>query len=216
VAARENRAFLHRAVRFLAGEAGIRQLLDIGTGLPTAGSVYEIAHACAAREPRVVYADYGPVVVRHAEALLADSLHVAVVRADLRRPRDLLAQPTVRTMIDLAQPVAVLLIAVLHFVPDSEDPWAIVNQIKDQMAPGSYLVISHVTADHITPGAARGARDAYAGASARGGGAHAGAGCSILRRAGHGQPGPGERVRVAARRDRPGCGPGPVLRRNRA
>jgi hypothetical protein len=168
VAARDNRAFLCRAVRYLAREAGVSQFLDIGTGLPTAGSVHEIARACDVRRLRVVYADYDAVVVRHAEALLADSLNVAVVRADLRHPRDLLAEPAVRTMIDLAQPVAVLLVAVLHFLDDTEDPWSIVNQLKDRMAPGSYLVISHVTADNITPQAARQARDAYQGASAPG------------------------------------------------
>jgi hypothetical protein len=168
VAARDNRAFLCRAVRYLAREAGVSQFLDIGTGLPTAGSVHEIARACDVRRLRVVYADYDAVVVRHAEALLADSLNVAVVRADLRHPRDLLAEPAVRTMIDLAQPVAVLLVAVLHFLDDTEDPWSIVNQLKDRMAPGSYLIISHVTADNITPQAARQARDAYQGASAPG------------------------------------------------
>jgi S-adenosyl methyltransferase len=168
VAARENRAFLCRAVRFLAGEAGITQFLDIGTGLPTAGNVHEIARACSPGLVRVVYADYDPVVVRHAEALLADSLSVGVVRADLRRPLDLLARHGVRAMIDLARPVAVLLVAVLHFLEDSEDPWSVVGDLKDQVAPGSYLVISHVTADHIPPGAAQRARDAYCGASAPG------------------------------------------------
>ena len=168
VAARDNRAFLCRAVRYLAREAGVSQFLDIGTGLPTVGSVHEIARACDVRRLRVVYADYDAVVVRHAEALLADSLNVAVVRADLRRPRDLLAEPAVWAMIDLAQPVAVLLVAVLHFLDDTEDPWAIVSQLKDRMAPGSYLVISHVTADHITLQAAQQARDAYKGASAPG------------------------------------------------
>lgn len=116
----------------------------------------------------MVYADYDPVVVRHAEALLADSLSVGVVHADLRQPRDLLAQHGVRGMIDLARPVAVLLVAVLHFLENNEDPWSIVGHLKDQMAPGSYLVISHVTADHIPPGAAQRARNAYTGASAPG------------------------------------------------
>ncbi len=166
VAARENRAFLARAVRFLAREAGICQFLDIGTGLPTAGSVHEIAQADDPRRARVVYADYDPVVVRHTEALLGDSLTAAVVRADLRQPWDLLAQPTVRTLINLAQPVAILLVAVLHFVEDREDPWTIVDCYKDLMAPGSYLVISHVTAEHLSADAARQAQAAYAGASA--------------------------------------------------
>jgi hypothetical protein len=168
VAARQNRAFLGRVVRFLVEEAGICQFLDIGTGLPTAGSVHEIAQARDPRQVRVVYADYDPVVVRHAEAILGGSLSVGVVHADLRQPWDLLAQPTVRTMINLARPVAILLVAVLHFLEDHEDPWAVVNCYKDMMAPGSYLVISHVTADHLSGDAARQAQDVYAGASAPG------------------------------------------------
>jgi S-adenosyl methyltransferase len=168
VAARENRAFLTRAVRFLAREVGISQFLDLGAGLPTVGSVHEIAQAEDPRQVRVVYADYDPLVVRHAEALLGGSLTAAVVRADLRQPWDVLARPTVRSLINLAQPVVILLVAVLHFTEDHEDPWAVVNCYKDLMAPGSYLVISHVTADHISPTAARQAQAVYAGASAPG------------------------------------------------
>jgi hypothetical protein len=168
VAARENRAFLGRAVRFLAEEAGICQFLDLGTGLPTAGSVHEIAQAEDPRQVRVVYADYDPVVVRHADALLGGSLTATVVRADLREPWDLLARPSVRSLINLAQPVAILLVAALHFVEDHEDPRAIVNCYKDMMAPGSYLVISHVTADHLSRDAVRHAQAVYAGASAPG------------------------------------------------
>jgi S-adenosyl methyltransferase len=168
VAARQNRAFLARAVRFLAREAGICQFLGIGAGLPTGGSVHEIAQADDPRRVRVVYADYDPVVVRHAEALLGGSLTAAVVRADLRQPWDLLAQPAVRSLINLAEPVAILLVAVLHFVEDRADPWAIVNCYKDMLAPGSYLVISHVTADHLSAEAARQAQAAYDGASAPG------------------------------------------------
>jgi hypothetical protein len=168
VAARENRAFLGRAVRFLAREAGVCQFLDIGAGLPTAGSVHQIAQARDPRQVRVVYADYDPVVVRHAEALLGGSLTAAVVHADLRQPWDLLARPAVRTLINLAEPVAILLVAVLHFVADCEDPWAVVNCYKDMMAPGSFLVISHVTADHLSPGTARQAQAVYDEASAPG------------------------------------------------
>jgi hypothetical protein len=167
VAARENRAFLGRAVRFLAEEAGICQFLDIGAGLPTARAVHEIVRG-AVPMPRVVYADHDPVVVRHAEALLGGSLTAGVVRADVRQPWDLFARPTVRTLINLAEPVAILLVAVLHFVEDHEDPWAVVNCYKDMMAPGSYLVISHVTADHLSADAARKAHAAYEGASAPG------------------------------------------------
>ncbi len=143
IAARDNRAFLGRAVRFLAGEAGIRQFLDIGTGLPTFGSVHEIAHA-ADPAARVVYID------------------------DLRCPRDLLTLPAVRALIDFNEPVAVLLVAVLHFVDDSEDPWAIVECIKEHIAPGSYLVVSHVTDDELSHDARHHARQAYEGASAPG------------------------------------------------
>lgn len=168
VAARENRAFLSRAVQFLAEEAGIRQFLDLGTGIPTAGSVHEIAQAEDPHRIRVVYADYDPVVVRHADALLGGSMTTSVVRADLREPWDLFARPTVRTLINLAEPAAVLLVAVLHFIEDHEDPWAIVNCYKDSMAPGSYLVISHVSADHLSAEAARQAQAVYADASAPG------------------------------------------------
>jgi hypothetical protein len=166
-AARENRAFLCRAVRFLAEEAGVRQFLDIGAGLPSAGAVHQIAGGVVP-QARVVYADYDPVVLRHAQALIGDAINVAAIRADLREPCGLMAQPAVARLIDLAQPVAVLLVAVLHFVEDREDPWTIVDWLKDQVAPGSYLVISHVTADHIPPAAAAQARDVYVGASAPG------------------------------------------------
>lgn len=116
----------------------------------------------------MVYADYDPVVVRHAEALAGGALGVDAIQADLRRPRDLLSYVTWRHLIDLAQPVAVLLVAVLHFVEDQQDPWAVVNCYKDLMAPGSFLVISHVTADHLSAEAARQAQAAYDGASAPG------------------------------------------------
>jgi hypothetical protein len=167
VAARENRAFLGRAVRFLVQEAGIRQFLDLGAGLPAARAVHEIVAGCVPL-PRVVYVDNDPVVVRHAGALTGQVLAADAVQADLRQPRDLFSLLAWRHLIDLAQPVAVLLVAVLHFVEDHEDPWAVVDCYKDMMAPGSYLVISHVTADHLAPEAARQARAAYAGASAPG------------------------------------------------
>jgi S-adenosyl methyltransferase len=166
-AAQENRAFLGRAVRFLAGEAGIRQFLDIGTGLPTSGNVHEIAQA-ANPAARVVYVDHDPVVVLHANVLLAQAVTVAAVNADLRYPRDLLTCPAVRALIDFEEPVAVLLVAVLHFLEDSEEPWKIVDCIKEHMAPGSYLVVSHVTGDDIPPDARQQARKIYENASAPG------------------------------------------------
>ena len=166
-AARENRAFLGRAVRLLAGEAGIRQFLDIGTGLPTLGNVHEIAQA-ANPAARVVYADYDPVVLLHANVLVEKAVTVAAVNADLRYPRDLLTSPAVRALIDFDEPVAVLLVAVLHFLEDSDNPWKIVDCIKDHMAPGSYLVVSHVTGDDLPPDARQHAREVYENASAPG------------------------------------------------
>jgi SAM-dependent methyltransferase len=167
IAARDNRAFLARAVRFLAGEAGIRQFLDIGTGLPARGNVHEVAQTIDPAT-RVVYADNDPLVTVHANALLADTPTVRAVDADLRAPHDLLNLPAVRALIDFDEPLAVLLVAVLHFVPDSDDPWAIVECIKEHLAPGSYLVISHVTDDGLSHDARRCAQQAYEGASAPG------------------------------------------------
>jgi len=162
-AARDNRAFLGRAVHYLAAGAGIRQFIDIGTGLPTRGHVHQIARAVDPAA-RVVYADSDPLVVMHARALLADAPHVTAVEADVRFPRHLLTMPAVRDLIDFGQPAAVLLVAVLHFVDDSEGPAAIVAAITDQLAPGSYIVISHVTGDHLPAGAVRQAREIYLGA----------------------------------------------------
>jgi S-adenosyl methyltransferase len=166
-AARDNRRFLGRAVWFLAREAGIRQFLDIGTGLPTRGNVHEIAHA-AKPGARVLYADNDPVVVTHARALLADSLTVAAVHGDLRDPGRLFALPDVRTFIDWDEPVAVLMVAVLHFLEDRESPWAAVDAFKAQMAPGSYLVLSHVTGDDTPADVIRQAAEVYQNASAPG------------------------------------------------
>jgi SAM-dependent methyltransferase len=143
--ARENRAFLQRAVRFLAGDAGIRQFLDIGTGLPTQGNVHEIAQSIAP-DARVVYVDNDPVVHVHANALLSGA-NTATVLEDLRRPDAIIEHPTTQQFIDFDQPVAVLLLAVLHFIRDQEDPAGIVARLKAAMAPGSYLVISHATGD---------------------------------------------------------------------
>jgi hypothetical protein len=166
VAAQDSRAFLARAVRFLAEDVGICQFLDLGAGLPTAGSVHEIAQVVDPRAVRVVYADSDPAVVHHADTLLRGSLTTAVVRADLREPWNVFARPTVRTLINLAEPLAILLVAVLDSIEDHEDPWAIVNCYKDSMAPGSYLVISHITADPLSAGADRPAKVACASASA--------------------------------------------------
>jgi hypothetical protein len=166
-AARDNRAFLGRAVRFLAGHAGIRQFVDIGPGLPVGEHVHQIAQA-ANPAARVIYADNDPVVVAHAGVLIADTAAVAAVEADVRFPRDLLGLPAVRDMIDFAQPVAVLLVAVLHFVADYACPWLAVRCIVDHLAPGSYLVISHVTSEGIPAETISRAHQIYDSAYVRG------------------------------------------------
>ena len=149
-AAWANRGFLKRAVRFLAEEAGIRQFLDIGAGLPTQGSAHEIAQAV---DPlaRVLYCDNDPAVTTHANALLAEKLTVTAAWADLRDPDVLFALPVTRTLLDLNKPVAVLLVAVLHLLPDGDNPWKLTEQITERLAPGSYLVISHLAADPHLP-----------------------------------------------------------------
>jgi hypothetical protein len=141
----DNRAFLRRAVRYLAGEAGIRQFLDIGSGLPTQDNVHEVAQAVAP-DARVVYVDNDPVVITHGRALLAGD-NVTVVRADLREPDSILGDPEVRELIDFGRPVALLLLAILHFVPDDQDPYGIVARFRDALPFGSYLAISHGTKD---------------------------------------------------------------------
>jgi hypothetical protein len=138
--ARENRKFLGRAVRFCAA-AGITQFLDIGSGLPTMNNVHEVAQRVTAA-PRVVYVDNDPVVVRHAQALMTGS-QAAAAYGDLARPGEILASAPVRSMIDFSQPVAILLVAILHFIPDDADPAGCVAELMDAAAPGSYLIISH-------------------------------------------------------------------------
>jgi S-adenosyl methyltransferase len=141
----DNRAFLRRAVRFLASEAGIRQFIDLGSGLPTQGNVHEIAQA-EAPDARVVYVDNDAMVVAHSRALLAGDNTVAV-QADLREPDTILAHPDVRQLIDFDRPIALLLMAILHFFPDEEDPLGIVAQYRDALPAGSHVVISHGTRD---------------------------------------------------------------------
>ena len=143
--ARQNRAYLQRAVRYLAGEAGIRQFLDIGTGLPTHGNVHEIAQSVAP-DARVVYVDNDPIVLAHSRALL-DAPNTTVILGDLREPAEILANPEVGKLLDFEQPMALLLVAVMHFIKDAEDPGAIVATLQEAMAPGSYLAISHATMD---------------------------------------------------------------------
>ena len=143
---RANRALLGRVVGFLAGEAGIRQFLDIGTGIPTAGNTHEVAQAIAP-ESRVVYVDYDPIVLAHARALLTSSAAGAThyVDADLRDADTILGEAS--QLLDFTKPVAITLLAILHAVPDSDGPHAIVARLLDAVPAGSYLAISHAGSD---------------------------------------------------------------------
>jgi S-adenosyl methyltransferase len=141
----DNRAFLRRVVDHLTREAGVRQFIDLGSGLPTQGNVHEIAQAIAP-EARVVYVDNDAMVVTHSRALLAGDNTVAI-EADLRKPDSILGHPEVRELIDFDQPIALLLMAILHFVPDQEDPLGVVARFRDHLPAGSYLAISHGTRD---------------------------------------------------------------------
>ncbi|MFG1879193.1 SAM-dependent methyltransferase [Sphaerisporangium sp. NPDC049003] len=161
---RENRAFLARAVRFLA-EQGIRQFLDIGAGLPTQRNVHQVA-AEVAPDARTAYVDNDPQVLAHARALLQDSPQVLVVEGDVRRPAEILGRPELRAHLDFDQPIAVLLLAIIHFIPDGDDPVGIIAAIRDALAPGSYVAISHVAVDE-RPQAAPGVEGVYNNASAQ-------------------------------------------------
>jgi hypothetical protein len=144
--AKANRAFLGRAVHFLASEAGIRQFLDIGTGIPTAGNTHQVAQAVAP-EARVVYVDYDPVVLSHARALLKSHEAGATqyIDADLRDTDTILSQA--RQLLDFTKPVAITLLAILHAVPDTDDPHGKVARLLDAVPPGSYLAVSHIGSD---------------------------------------------------------------------
>jgi len=144
--ARANRAFLGRVVRYLAGEAGARQFLDIGTGIPAAGNTHEVAQVVAA-ECRVVYVDYDPVVLSHARALLTSTPEGATdyIDADLRDTGTVLEKAT--HTLDLTRPVAVTMLAILHAISDEDDPYGIVAKIMEAVPSGSYLAISHLASD---------------------------------------------------------------------
>jgi hypothetical protein len=156
-AIRANRAFLVRAVRYLVGEEGIRQFLDIGTGLPTANNTHEVAQSIAP-ESRIVYADNDQMVLAHARALLTGSPAgaCAYLDADLREPDEILAQAA-RTL-DFGQPVAIMLLGILQQVPDDDDPYGAVGRLIDAVPPGSFLVITHPASDVDPRAAAEAAR----------------------------------------------------------
>ncbi|ADP82708.1 SAM-dependent methyltransferase [Pseudofrankia inefficax] len=161
-AARQNRAFLHRASRFLAERKGIDQFLDIGTGIPTSPNLHEVVQAVRPAS-RVVYVDNDPIVLAHARALLTSSAEgrTAYLDADLNRPADILTSPVLSGTLDLSRPVALSLLAVLHFLPDAAQPGALIERLMAELPTGSYLVISHATDDRSTPDATQRLVDLY-------------------------------------------------------
>ena len=154
VAPRENRAFLGRAVRFLTAEAGLRQYLDIGSGLPATNSVHEVAQAIAPSS-RIVYVDNDPLVLVHARALLTSAPRAndprgrtAYIQADARDPEAILTAPATVEVLDFSQPVGLLLVGLLHLMADADSPAEIVATLLDALPSGSYLVASHLTTEH--------------------------------------------------------------------
>jgi SAM-dependent methyltransferase len=148
--AHASRAFLRRAVRFCVA-TGVSQFLDIGSGIPTRGNVHEVAP-----NARVMYVDIDPVAVAHARAILVGNDRVSVLEEDLRRPERILGHPEVRRLLDFDRPVAVLLVTMLHLIPDEDDPASIIARLWDEIVPGSYLVISHGTPDSRPESLAKG------------------------------------------------------------
>ncbi|MBL7489785.1 SAM-dependent methyltransferase [Frankia sp. AgB1.9] len=144
----QNRAFLVRAIRYLAAEAGVRQFLDIGTGIPTRPNLHEVAQS-AAPQSRLVYVDNDPIVLAHARALLVSSPQgaTAYLDADFREPQRILTSPEVVEILDLAEPVGLSLGALLPFIPEQADPEGIVRQLMDALPSGSYLTLTYLTTD---------------------------------------------------------------------
>jgi hypothetical protein len=165
ITARENRAFLRRVVTYLAGEAGIRQFLDIGSGVPTEGNVHEVARAVAP-ESRVVYVDIDPVAIAHSKAILAGDERATIIEADVREPETILGHPEARRLIDFEEPVGLLLVQVLPFIRDEENPGDLVKALTRPLVSGSYLTIGHGTYDHQPPAAMDAIRRLYTRATA--------------------------------------------------
>jgi SAM-dependent methyltransferase len=143
VVAQGNRAAIRRAVQYLAGEVGITQFIDLGSGLPTAGNVHEVAREINPAA-RVVYVDNDPIVLAHGRALLAEDGVATVIQADLYEPEKIFSSPEVAAFVDLERPVGIILAAIIHHVPDERDPQAVVRRLYDFVAPGSYFVLTHL------------------------------------------------------------------------
>ncbi|MFH8755866.1 SAM-dependent methyltransferase [Streptomyces atroolivaceus] len=142
-----NRAFMRRAVHY-ATTSGVTQFLDIGSGIPTFGNVHEVAQA-ADPEARIAYVDHDSVAVAHSQAVLEGNERAVIAAADLRKPQEILAHPEITGLLDLDKPVALLLVAVLHFLEDADDPYAAVAELRDALAPGSLLVVTHASYEGI-------------------------------------------------------------------
>ncbi|MCP2258218.1 S-adenosyl methyltransferase [Streptoalloteichus tenebrarius] len=156
----QNRAFLRRVVRYLVREAGVVQFLDLGSGIPTVGNVHEIAQDVNP-DCRVVYVDHEPVAVAHSRKLLRDNDNAAIVQADIQDTDTVLSHPDTRRLLDFDQPVAVLMLQVLPFVPDADDPGAIIGTYRSACAPGSFLALAHSLTPEFWPGAVDQAIELY-------------------------------------------------------
>lgn len=166
VVARQNREFLGRVVTYLVRDAGIRQIIDLGSGLPDLNNVHQVAHLIAP-ETRVVYVDFDPVVIAHGLALLANrDDNVAFVHGDVRTPHMILNHSEVTELVDFTQPVAVMMIAIMHFVGNHERPLEIIGQFQERMTYGSYLALSHITDEEVTTEKSKAAQEVYADATA--------------------------------------------------
>ncbi|HLU97247.1 MAG TPA: SAM-dependent methyltransferase [Thermobifida alba] len=149
--ARENRLFLYRAVRYLARDAGIRQFIDMGSGMPTRNNVHQVAQEFQP-DASVVYVDIDPIVLTHGRALLADNDTTTVITADMAEPEEILSHEDLRSLIDFDQPVALLYFSVLHCLPDSADPGGVLRTMLDAVPSGSYLAVSHLCSDDVAAG----------------------------------------------------------------
>lgn len=154
-----NRGFHQRAAKWIA-ERGVRQFIDLGSGLPTVGNTHQVVQQVAPGA-RVVYVDIDPVVLAHAAELLAGSDTARLIQADLRDPDTVLGHESLRALINFTEPTGLLITAVMNFVPDGDDPWGLVRRYMDALPPGSYLALSHWTSEKVPPQAARNVEEVY-------------------------------------------------------
>ena len=162
--AKATRAFLRRIVRFQL-EQGIDQFLDIGSGMPTAGNVHEVTQRINP-SARVAYVDIDPVVIAHSQAILRDADHAVAIQADARRPQEVLAKPEIRDFLDFTRPIGVVAVAILHFVPDNAEARDVLHSLTDGVVAGSYVALTHATADAVDTAIAQAGEQNYQRANA--------------------------------------------------